>query len=140
MRPAQAASRITRIVCDLGRFTKDDSPNRPPRFPVRFNGDVWGPSVSWSSTLNEFIMLHTDYHNEGAIYLRTSRDLLAWSAPFVVMRPSLRYGYRYPTLLGMDDPTTGSGWLYFGRTPWQGYIGSDTLLARRSFVVERRVS
>jgi hypothetical protein len=120
-----------------GAFGESGIGGRNTPIITREDGDVWGPSVSWNSRLGEFVMLHSDYHNEGAIYLRTSRDLLSWSAPFVVVHPSRRYGYRYPTWLGLDDVTTGSDWLYFGRTPWQGSIGRDTLLARRTFVVEK---
>jgi hypothetical protein len=102
------------------------------------NNEIWNPSVSWNAYLQKYIMLHADYDNEGAIYLRTSQDLFAWSAPILVMPASTQYGYRYPTLFGeTDDVTAQNGWVYFGRTPKSGRIGPDTLMARRGFALEK---
>jgi hypothetical protein len=93
----------------------------------------WGASVIWSSTLGKFIMVHTDYNHEGTIYLRTSTNLLTWSESKALFGPSSLYRYRYPTLVGATDDRMGStAWLYFGRHPADGYVGVDTLLARRS--------
>jgi hypothetical protein len=98
------------------------------------NGDLWGASVSWNTYLRQYLMLHTDYNHEGAIFIRTSDNLLSWSNAFLLMRRSGHAGYRYPTLLGIDDDVTlERGWLYLGRTPRGGRTGPDTLMVRRSF-------
>jgi hypothetical protein len=101
----------------------------------------WAGSVIWSSALGRFLMVHTDYSHEGTIYLRTSPDLLTWSASTPLFGPSTTYGYRFPTLIGMTDDETmaGTAWLYFGRHLTSGAVGPGTLMARRSFSLEALV-
>jgi hypothetical protein len=56
------------------------------------NGAIWSPSVSWNAYLHKYIMLHTNYDDEGAIYIRTSDDLFEWSPPALLMPPSTHMG------------------------------------------------
>lgn len=95
------------------------------------NGSLWHPSVFWSAYLNSYLMIHSDFSQEGAFFLRTSPDLLSWSPVRLLVEAPARWGYRYATFLTSDSQAK-EGWLYFGRHPKDGRIGPDTLLARRS--------
>jgi hypothetical protein len=83
-------------------------------------------------------MVHTDFNHEGTVYLRSSTDLLTWSASKALFGPSGGYSYRYPTLItAEDDRMAGAAWLYFGGHRTTGAVGRDTLIARRSFALQR---
>jgi hypothetical protein len=98
----------------------------------------WGASVIWSSTADTFLMVHTDFNHEGTVYLRSSTNLLTWSASKALFGPSTSYSYRNPTLIGnTDDTMVSAAWLYFGRHPTTGAIGPDTLMVRRRFGLEK---
>jgi hypothetical protein len=83
-------------------------------------------------------MLHTNFDHNGAVFIRTSEDLLSWSPAFTLMTPTPHFWYTYPTLLGQPDAAgMTNGWLYFGRTPQTSRIASDTLMARRAVSFEK---
>jgi hypothetical protein len=96
----------------------------------------WEASVIWSQALGKWVMLNTDFGHEGAIYIRTSTDLMTWTPQYLVVAATPAGGYRYPTLFGKDATQMGyAGWLYSGRTPAGGFIGVDTILVRRAITI-----
>jgi hypothetical protein len=81
-------------------------------------------------------MLNSDFGHEGAIYIRTSTDLMTWTSQYPVVAATPAGGYRYPELFGQDATQMGyAGFLYSGRTPAGGYIGVDTILVRRAITI-----
>lgn len=102
--------------------------------PVILLGDAgqqsWFGGVSYNTALQKYLLFHSDYNHEGNVYLRTSPDLIAWSAPQLVMAAGL-HAYRYPTFLGADDKTTaGSGWLYVTRKLTAASFGASWMARR----------
>lgn len=92
---------------------------------------AWFGGVSYNTALKNYLLFHTDFNHEGNVYLRTSPDLIAWSAPQLVMAAGA-HAYRYPTLLSADDKTTDrTGWLYFTRKVTAAPL-DQSWLARRS--------
>ena len=112
-----------------------------PVTPIISNGTPgnhtsWHGSVIWNQALGRFVMVNSDFVNEGAFYIRTSYDMLTWSPEYLVVPATPAGGYRYPELFGQDEAQMGSaGWLYFGRTPAPGVIGPDTVLMRRAITI-----
>lgn len=123
-----------------GNFTEPGiGGNFTPIIPRGQSGNnFWHGSVIWNSYLGKFVMVHTNFSKEGSIYIRTSNDLINWSAAQLLIATPANWGYRYPTLFGTDNKTMGQeGWIYFGRHSKLGKIGTDTLLYRRSILFHK---
>ena len=96
----------------------------------------WEGSVIWSQALGKWVMLNTDFGHEGAIFIRTSTDLMTWTPQYLIVAATSGGGYRYPALFGMDSTQMGyGGWLYSGRTPAGGFLGVNTVLVRRAITI-----
>ena len=92
------------------------------------NNQPWIESVIANAYLGKYVMIHTDYFNEGAFFIRTSDDLFNWTDPQLLIPSAANWKYRYPTILGRDSKSMGqNGWLYFGRYA----TALDSLLYRR---------
>jgi hypothetical protein len=101
------------------------------------NQSHWEGSVIWSQALGKWVMLNSDFGHEGAIFIRTSTDLMTWTPQYLAVAATPAGGYRYPALFGATDATQMGygGWLYSGRTPTGGFVGVDTILVRRAITI-----
>jgi hypothetical protein len=98
----------------------------------------WAGSPIWNSYLGRFVMAHTEYNAEGTIFIRTSTDLVTWSAPEVWFASPATETYRYPSQFGPfgDEAMGETGWIYFSRQPVT-QIGTGATLARRAITFDR---
>lgn len=118
-----------------GQFTEPGIGGNATRIISQGGPDslIWHATVYWNSYLNRFLMVHTDFAAEGAVFLRHSADLMNWSSPQLLIPAAENWNYRYPSFLSnnMDRNLGRVFWLYGARTHRAGATGWDSLLYRR---------
>lgn len=111
--------------------------NFTPVIPLGgINGGIVNPNVVWNSYLKKFLMINVNRQNTGAFYLRTSNDLIDWTAPQLLVALPAKWRYHYPSQLDETKEMDQSGWLYSARFPSTSSIGPDNILVRRSMSFE----
>jgi hypothetical protein len=79
--------------------------------PLFTDGNSYLPSVIWNDVAKAYLMVHQRYVGGAqptSFVIRSSKDLLHWSAPLATFQPPAGHEPFYPTLIGeMGNPLVG---------------------------------